>query len=124
MQILWLTPRLVVASLIAYIAWELTNSYILAKIKVKMKWKHLWVRTISSTLVWQAIDTTIFILIAFGWIFESSLIRTLIVSNYVFKVLIEIVFTPVTYWITWYLKKVDKSDVYDKDTNFNPFVLK
>lgn len=121
MQILWLTPRLVIASLIAYIAWEFANSYILAKIKVKMKWKHLWVRTISSTLVWQVLDTTIFILIAFGWVFESSLVRTLIISNYVFKVLIEIVFTPVTYWITNYLKKADKVDVYDKDTNFNPF---
>lgn len=124
-KILGLTPRIVAASLIAYFAGEFTNSYTLAKIKVWMNGLHLWVRTVSSTLVGQIVDTTLFVLIAFTGVegFSSSLIWTLIVSNYVFKCGVEILFTPVTYWITGWLKQQEHEDYYDRDTDFNPFRL-
>lgn len=120
MQILWLTPRLVVASLLAYIVWEFTNSYILAKMKIRTKWKYLWMRTIWSTIFGELVDTWIFILIAFWGVLDNTLLRTLIISNYLFKVWIEVILTPITYKITNYLKKKDNIDHYDTDTNFNP----
>jgi hypothetical protein len=120
-NILWLTPRIVLASLIAYFAWEFSNSYILAKIKIWMKWKKLWVRTIWSTIIWELFDTSIFVFIAFVWIFDINLLRIIFVSNYIFKVWVEIVFTPLTYLITNKLKKSEWEDYYDYKTNFNPF---
>jgi queuosine precursor transporter len=124
-KILGLTPRIVIASLIAYSAGGFTNSYTLAKIKVWMQGQHLWVRTISSTLVGQVVDTALFILIAFAGVegFSSSLLWMLIVSNYLFKCGVEILFTPVTYWITGWLKQQEHEDYYDRDTDFNPFRL-
>ncbi len=120
-NILWLTPRIVIASLIAFFAWEFSNSYLLAKIKIWMKWKKLRVRTIGSTIVWELFDTSIFVLIAFAWIFDNNLLRTIFVSNYIFKVWVEILFTPLTYLITNKLKKSEWEDYYDYKTNFNPF---
>lgn len=122
-NILGLTPRIVIASLIAYFFWEFSNSYIMAKIKIKMKWKKLWVRTISSTLVWEFFDTIIFVLIAFYWVFDNELLKTIIISNYVFKVWIEILFTPITYFIVNKLKKIEKEDYYDTKTDFNPLKI-
>lgn len=122
-NVLGLTSRIVWASLVAYFFWEFTNSYILAKIKVKMKWKHLWFRTISSTLVWEFFDTMIFVLIAFYWVFDNGLLITIIVSNYVFKVWVEVLFTPLTYLIVNKLKKAEKEDYYDTKTDFNPLKI-
>jgi len=122
-KILGLTPRIVMASLIAYFAGEFSNSLVLAKLKVRTNGKYLWLRTISSTLLGQIVDTTLFILIAFSGVegFSTSLIWTLIVSNYLFKCGVEILFTPVTYWITGWLKQQEHEDYYDRDTNFSPF---
>lgn len=122
-NVLWLTPRIILWSLVAYFVWEFSNSYILAKIKIKMKWKMLWVRTIWSTLVWEFFDTIIFVLIAFYWVFDNELLITIIISNYVFKVLVEVLFTPLTYLIVNKLKKVEKIDHYDTNTNFNPLKI-
>lgn len=122
-NVLGLTSRIVWASLIAYFFWEFTNSYILAKIKVKMKWKYLWVRTISSTLVWELFDTMIFVLIAFYWVFDNKLLITIIISNYVFKVWVEVLFTPLTYLIVNKLKKTEQVDFYDDKTDFNPLKI-
>lgn len=122
-QILGLTPRIVAASLIAYFAGEFSNSLILAKLKILMNGKRLWVRTISSTLVGQFVDTTIFILIAFTGVFSNDLLLTLIISNYLFKCGVEILFTPATYWLTGWLKQQEREDYYDTDTDFNPFHL-
>ncbi len=119
--ILGLTPMIVLGSLIAYFCGEFSNSYILAKMKVWTEGKHLWMRTIGSTLVGQAVDSTLFILIAFGAVLPSSLLITLIVSNYIFKVAVEILFTPLTYKTVAFLKKREGVDAYDRDTNFNPF---
>lgn len=122
-QILGLTPRIVLASLIAYFAGEFSNSFTLAKLKIVTNGQQLWLRTIGSTLLGQVVDTTLFILIAFAGVegFSSSLLWTLIVSNYLFKCGVEILFTPVTYWITGWLKQQEHEDYYDRETNFNPF---
>lgn len=120
-KILGLTPRIVIASLIAYFAGEFSNSFTLAKLKVQTNGQRLWLRTISSTLIGQVVDTALFILIAFTGVVPNSLIWTLIVSNYLFKCGIEILFTPVTYWLTGWLKQQEHEDFYDRDTNFNPF---
>ena len=122
-QILGLTPRIVMASLIAYIVGEFSNSFILAKLKVVTQGRKLWLRTISSTLVGQVLDTGLFIAIAFWGLFPPSLMVTLIVSNYIFKCGVEILFTPVTYWLTSWLKHQENEDFYDRYTNFNPFHL-
>ncbi len=123
-QILGIIPRIVLGSVLAFLAGEFSNSYIMAKMKVIMKGKHLWMRTISSTLVGQALDTGIFVLVAFYGIFEPSLLWAIIISNYIFKVLIEVAFTPATYAITGFLKRKEGEDYYDKKTDFNPFKLK
>jgi uncharacterized integral membrane protein (TIGR00697 family) len=122
-MILGLTPRIVLASLVAYFCGEFCNSFILAKMKVLTAGKWLWTRTIGSTLVGELVDSALFILIAFTGILPTSLLLTLIISNYVFKTAIEILFTPVTYKVVKMLKKREHEDHYDRDTNFNPFAV-
>lgn len=118
--ILGATPRIVLASLIAYTCGSFSNSVILAKLKVKTKGKYLWVRTISSTLVGELVDSTLFILIAFLGVLPPGLLVTLIISNYLFKTFVEVAFTPLTYKAVRFLKREEAEDVYDTDTNFNP----
>lgn len=120
-KILGLTPRIVIASLVAYFCGEFLNSFVLAKIKIITKGKFLWVRTIGSTMVGEFFDSLIFILIAFFGILSNSLLFTLIISNYIFKTSIEILFTPITYKVINFLKKREKEDLYDYNTSFNPF---
>lgn len=114
-------PRIVLASLLAYFAGEFTNSYILSRLKVKMEGKRLWVRTIGSTLIGEGFDTTIFCLVAFYGVLPGCLLLTVIVSNYIFKCAVEILFTPLTYKIVGFLKKREKTDVYDRGISYNPF---
>lgn len=119
--ILGLTPRIVLASLVAFFCGGFSNSFILAKMKVWTKGKYLWTRTIGSTIVGELVDSAIFILIAFWGVLPGSLLVTLIVSNYIFKTLVEVVLTPVTYRVIAFLKKKEHQDHYDTDTNFSPF---
>jgi len=115
---------IIAASLVAYFAGEFSNSIILAKIKVWTKGRFLWVRTIASTLVGEGIDTLLFIGIATALgVFPPEIALTLIVSNYIFKVAIEVMMTPITYQIVRVLKKVEHEDYYDHVTNFSPFHL-
>ncbi|MSR87074.1 VUT family protein [Candidatus Peribacteria bacterium] len=115
---------IIVASLTAYFLGEFSNSYILAKMKVATEGKHLWMRTIGSTVVGEGLDTTGFVLIAtlFG-VFPWELFWTLVLTNYIFKVAVEVVFTPVTYTVVGFLKRAEQEDYYDTKTNFNPFSL-
>lgn len=115
---------IIIASLSAYFAGEFSNSVILARLKVITQGRFLWLRTIGSTLVGQGVDTVIFILIAtlFG-VFPPEIALTLIVTNYIFKVGIEVILTPATYALVGFLKKSENEDYYDTDTNFNPFSL-
>jgi hypothetical protein len=115
---------IVIASLAAYFAGEFSNSFVLAKMKVATGGRWLWSRTIGSTLVGEGIDTVAFVVIAtiFG-VFPWEIALSLITANYIFKVAIEIMFTPATYAIVGLLKQVENEDYYDRDTNFNPFTL-
>ena len=121
-QILGLTPRIVIASLIAYFTGEFSNSYILAKLKIFTQGRWLWTRTIGSTVVGELIDSALFVLIAFWGVLPGALIVEVIISNYIFKTLVEIVLTPVTYGVVRFLKKRENEDHFDYGTNFNPFV--
>jgi uncharacterized integral membrane protein (TIGR00697 family) len=121
MNILGLTPRIVAASLCAYFAGSFLNSATLAKIKILTKGKFLWIRTIGSTIIGELADTLLFILIAFTGVLPYPLIISLIISNYVFKTGVEIIFTPLTYKLVNFLKKAENVDAFDTNTNFNPF---
>lgn len=123
-NILGLVPRIVFGSIIGYFVGEFTNSFVLSKLKIITKGKHLWVRTISSTIVGEGVDTAVFGLIAFSGIVPWNYLMPLIIYGYVAKVLIEIIFTPVTYYVIKKLKKSEAVDVYDYGVNYNPFILK
>ncbi len=113
---------LVIASLAAYLTGEFANSYVLARMKVASSGRYLWMRTIGSTLVGQAVDTSIFIGIAtLLGVFAPEMVMGLVVTNYVLKVGIEAILTPLTLRIVNWLKRVEQSDPFDRDTNFNPF---
>jgi len=123
MAILGQTPRIVIASLIAYFAGEFSNSFILAKMKVWTRGRFLWSRTIGSTLVGEGVDTLLFVSIAFAGALPAELLLSIIISNYLFKCGIEALATPLTYRLVRFLKQVEGEDYYDTDTNFNPFKL-
>ena len=118
-----LTPRIAFASLIAFWAGELANSYILAKMKVWMEGRHLWMRTIGSTIVGEGVDSLIFYPLAFLGVWETSLVMKLMVTNYAIKTAWEAVITPVTYRVVNFLKRAEHEDYYDRDTNFTPFSI-
>ena len=115
---------IIVASLLAYLAGEFSNSFILAKLKVATAGRWLWVRTIGSTLIGQGIDTILFITIAsLLGVFPWELALSLITANYIFKVGIEAILTPATYAVVNMVKRVEQEDYYDRETDFNPFSL-
>lgn len=115
---------LVVASLAAYLVGEFLNSYVMAKLKARSEGQMLWVRTIGSTLIGEGADTIIFFIIAtILGVFEVDILLSLIVTTYIFKVVIEIAFTPLTYQIVNKLKAIEHEDYYDRHTNFNPFSM-
>lgn len=115
---------IVVASLIAYLAGEFSNSVVLARMKVLTRGRWLWTRTISSTLVGEGVDTAVFILVAsLAGVFPWSLFGTLVLTNYLFKVGVEVIMTPVTYRIVNALKRAESEDYFDIGTRFNPFAL-
>jgi queuosine precursor transporter len=115
---------LIVASLVAYLLGEFSNSYVLARMKVWSEGRWLWMRTIGSTLVGQAVDTSVFMLIATALgVFPPEIMLSLIVTNYILKVGFEASLTPVTYRVVNALKTAEHEDYYDRDTDFNPFRL-
>lgn len=115
---------IVLASLAGFWLGEFSNSFILAKMKILTRGRWLWSRTIGSTLVGEMVDTVMFVVVAsaFG-VFPWSLFLTLTLTNYLFKVAVEVLMTPVTYLIVRVLKRAEGEDYYDRDTNFNPFVM-
>lgn len=115
---------LIVASVIAYFVGEFSNSYVLAKMKVAMQGRYLPLRTIGSTLVGQGVDTTVFFLLATALgVFPPELLLSLIATNYLLKVGIEVLLTPLTMVLVKALKEAEHEDYYDHHTNFNPFQL-
>ncbi len=117
-----LVPRFAIASLIAYWAGEFANSYTLARLKLLTGGRWLWTRTIGSTIIGQAVDTAIVILIAF-WGTPWHTLAIMIGSSYLVKVVYETLATPLTYLVVGWLKRVEQVDAFDHDTNFSPFAL-
>jgi len=115
--------RIIIASLVGYFAGEFSNAVIMAKMKVRMKGRWLWMRTIASTLVGEGVDTLLFVCIAFLGVWSPALLVSIIVSNYVFKCSLEAAVTPLTYRVIAFLKRAEGTDVYDVQTDFNPFKL-
>ena len=119
--VFYVIPRFVIASLVAFWLGEFTNSYTLAKMKLWTNGKWLWTRTIGSTMTGQLVDTIVVIGIAFGGRASWSTMLNLIISGYIGKVLYEAAATPLTYLVVNRLKRAEGVDVYDRETNFNPF---
>jgi uncharacterized integral membrane protein (TIGR00697 family) len=121
-----LTWRIALASMIAYFAGEFVNSYVLAKMKIMTSGRWLWTRTIGSTIFGEGVDSLIFYPLAFygTGIIPDEKIPTVMLVQFIAKVSVEVVFTPVTYAIVGWLKRAEHEDYYDRDTRFNPFTLK
>lgn len=117
------TPRIVTASLVAFFVGEFANSFVLAKMKLKTGGKFLWLRTIGSTIVGEAFDSLIFYPLAFLGVWSIEQVILVMSSNYLLKVAWEVLATPATYPIVNYLKRVEREDYFDRNTDFNPFTL-
>ncbi len=117
------TPRIVLASLVAFWAGDFVNSYVLAKLKLKTAGRFLWLRTIGSTVVGQGVDSLIFYPLAFLGEWPTPLVLAVMTSNFLVKVGVETVMTPATYQIVGFLKRAEQEDFYDRETDFNPFTL-
>lgn len=119
--VLGTTPRVFAASLIGYLFGEFSNSMIISKLKVITKGKRLWMRTILSTVVGEAFDSIIFIVISFWGTMENAVLLQMILFQYLFKVCYEVVLTPATYVFVGWLKKKEEIDVYDHDVKYKVF---
>lgn len=117
-------PRIVAASCFAIWAGEFANAFVMARMKLLTGGRHLWTRTIGSTVVGQGVDTLIFYPLAFAGVWSVELIATVMATNYALKVGWEALLTPVTYRIVGFLKRAEGVDVYDKKTDFTPFSVK
>jgi uncharacterized integral membrane protein (TIGR00697 family) len=118
------TGRIVAASMVAYWLGDFANSFVLAKMKLWTGGRWLWTRTIGSTVVGQGLDSLTFYPIAFWGVWEGETIAAVIAFNWTMKVLVEVVFTPVTYAVIGFLKRREGIDVYDEHTHFTPFSLR
>ena len=114
-------PRIVFASIVAFWAGEFVNSYVLARMKIWTRGKHLWSRTLGSTLFGQGVDSLIFYPLAFWGVWDTSQVMTVLVTNWLLKVSWEVVLTPVTYLVVNKLKQHEGVDLFDEGTDFTPF---
>lgn len=117
------TSRIVGASITAFWVGDFVNSYVLAKMKIWTAGKHLWSRTIGSTVLGQGVDSLIFYPIAFYGIWDTATLWQVVGFNWVFKVAVEVVMTPCTYYVVNLLKRHEQCDYFDRGTNFTPFSL-
>ena len=117
-------PRIVLASLLAIWCGEFVNAFVMSKMKLVSKGKALYQRTIGSTVAGQAVDSLIFYPLAFIGVWSPQLIFTVMVTNYLLKVLWEVCLTPVTYKVVNALKRAEGVDIYDNDADYNPLSLK
>ncbi len=118
--------RIAAASMFAYFCGEFVNSYTLAKMKVVQKGKRLWMRTIGSTVVGEAVDSALFYPLAFygTGIIPDEKLPAIMAFQFVAKVAVEVAFTPVTYAVVGFLKRAEGVDHYDRNTNFTPFTIR
>jgi hypothetical protein len=118
------SPRLLAASVSAYLLGEFLNAYVLARLKVATAGRWLWLRTIGSTLIGQAVDSVVFITLAFAGILPTAALAVAVVSQWAFKTLYEAAATPLTYFVIGRLKRLEGLDPYDRDLRFNPLPLR
>jgi uncharacterized integral membrane protein (TIGR00697 family) len=121
-----LTWRIALASMIAYCVGEFVNSFVLAKMKIMTAGRWLWTRTIGSTIFGEGVDSLLFYPLAFygAGIIPDEKLPTVMLVQFIAKVSVEVVFTPVTYAVVGFLKRAEQEDYYDRDTRFTPFTLK
>ncbi|MFG0330193.1 MAG: queuosine precursor transporter [Phycisphaerales bacterium] len=123
-RVLGTVPRILLGGWIAVFAGEISNNFVMAKMKVWTNGRHLWTRTIGSTIVGQFVNTVLFYTIALLGVLPTSLIVESIITGWVIKTLVEAAMTPVTYLVVGFLKRVEQEDYFDTETDFNPFVIK
>ncbi len=123
-RVLGQVPRVLLGGWIAVFAGEILNDYVLAKIKISSGGRHLWIRTISSTIVGQFANTALFYVIALYAVIPTNLLVQSVISGWLLKVTVEVVMTPVTYVVVGALKRIEGVDFYDTDTNFNPLIFR
>lgn len=116
-------PRIVAASIVAYLCGEFVNSYIVAKLKVVQNGKNMAVRFVASTIFGQAVDTTMFVLVAFLGVLPASVLLPIILSGWAVKVGWEIIALPLTLVVVRQIKRIEQEDVFDRDITFTPFKL-
>jgi uncharacterized integral membrane protein (TIGR00697 family) len=117
------TWRIVAASILAFFMGEFANSFVLAKMKLLTNGRFLWMRTIGSTVVGEAVDSAVFYPLAFLGIWSNEQVVTVMMTNYILKCAWEAVITPFTYLVVNFLKRAENEDYYDRDTNFTPFSI-
>jgi uncharacterized integral membrane protein (TIGR00697 family) len=117
------TWRIAIGSMLAFWFGDFVNSYVLAKMKILTQGRALWARTIGSTVVGELVDSLIFYPVAFLGIWTANTLLEVIIFNWVLKVTVEVVFTPLTYLVVNALKRAERVDFYDVGTNFTPFSL-
>ena len=108
----------------AYLGGEFLNAFVLAKLKVRTSGRHLWLRTISSTVVGQALDSVLFVVVAFGGVLPADALVATMEAQWAAKVLYETAATPLTYLVVRFLKRSEGVDHYDRDTRFSPLALR
>lgn len=123
-RVLGSVPRILIGGWIAVWTGGIINDYILAKMKIWTNGKYLWTRTIVSTIFGEGANTFLFYTIALYAVLPNNLLVTSILSGWMLKVLVEVIFTPITYLVVGKLKRIENEDYYDTKTDFNPFVLK
>ncbi|HEV8615154.1 MAG TPA: queuosine precursor transporter [Methylomirabilota bacterium] len=123
-EIFGLTPRILLASFVAYLVGEFANSFVLAKMKIATRGRWLWTRTIGSTVVGQALDTVVFVTLAFGGAMPAAVVLQVIAGQWIVKVAYEAAATPLTYAAVAWLKAREGIDTFDHDTDFNPIRLR
>lgn len=116
-------PRILIGGWLAVWVGGILNDYVLAKMKIWTNGKHLWTRTVGSTIVGEFANTVLFYAIALSGILPNNILVQAILTGWIIKVAVEIIFTPWTYWVIAKLKRLEAVDHYDRDTNFNPFII-
>ena len=122
-SILLQTPRVVLGSVIAFWCGSFLNAWVMARMKVLTRGRHLWMRAIASTIVGEGIDSLLFTAIAFGGVWPLALVLQVICWNFALKTAYEVLATPLTYVIVRRLKRAERADPFDTHTDFSPFRL-
>jgi len=118
-----IVPRVLVGGWLAVFAGDISNNYILAKLKIISSGRFLWLRTITSTIVGQGVNTAVFYVVALGGVLPTNILIEGILAGWIIKSIVEALMTPITYIVVRFLKKEEGVDYYDKETNFNPFII-